>query len=35
MNSGKFQDMKLINRNLLQFYTLTMKYKEEKLRKQS
>ena len=34
MNSVKFQETKLIYRNLLHFYTLTMKYQKEKLRKQ-
>ena len=29
MNLVKFQDMKLIYRNLLHFYTLTMKYKKK------
>ena len=34
MNSEKFQDSKLIYRNLLCFYTLTINYQKEKLRKQ-
>ena len=33
--SAKLQDTKLIHRNLLHFYALTMNYKKEKLRKQS
>ena len=33
MNSVKFQDTKLIERNLLHFYILTIKYQKEKLRK--
>ena len=35
MNFIKLQDTKLIYRNLLHFYALTMTYLEEKLRKQS
>ena len=35
MNLEKLQDMKLIYRNMLHFYTLTMKYQKEKLGKQS
>ena len=31
----KLQDIKLIHRNLLHYYTVTMKNQEEKLRKQS
>lgn len=31
MNLVKLQDAKLIDRNLLNFYTLTMKYQKEKL----
>ena len=34
MNLVKLQDTKLINRNLLHFYTLTTKDQKEKLRKQ-
>ena len=33
MNSVKLNDTKLIYRNLLHFYTLTMDYQKEKLRK--
>ena len=33
MNSVKFQDIKLIHRNLLRFYTLATKDQKEKLRK--
>ena len=33
MNVVKFQDMKLIHRNLLHAYVLTMKGQKEKLRK--
>ena len=35
MNTVKSQDIKLIHRNPLQSYTLTMKNQKEKLRKQS
>ena len=35
MNSLKLQDMKLIYRNLLYFYTLTVNYQKNKLKKQS
>ena len=35
MNSVKLHDTKLIYRNLLHFYTLTMNYEKEKLKKQS
>ena len=35
MNSVKLQDTKLIHRNLLHSYTLTMKDQKEKLRKPS
>ena len=35
MNLVKLQDTKLIDRNLLHFYTLTTKDQKEKLRKQS
>ena len=35
MNLIKLQDKKLIHRNMLHFYILTMKDKKEKLRKQS
>ena len=35
MNIVKFQDIKLIHRNLLHSYTPTMKDQKEKLRKQS
>ena len=35
MNFVHLQNIKLIYRNLLHFYTLTMKYQKEKLRKQS
>ena len=35
MSSVKLQDIKLIYRNLLCFYTLTTNYQKEKLRKQS
>ena len=35
MNLVKFQDTKLIHRNLLHFYSLTTNYQKEKLRKQS
>ena len=35
MNSAKFQDTKLRPRNHFHTYTLTMKDKKEKLRKQS
>ena len=35
MNSVKSKDTKFIYRNLLHFYTLTMNYQKEKLRKQS
>ena len=35
VNSVKLQDTKLIYRNLLYSYTLTMKGQKEKLRKQS
>ena len=35
MNSVKLQDTKLIHKNLLHFYTLTMKDQKEKLGKQS
>ena len=31
----RLQDTKLLYRNLLHFYTLTMSYQKEKLRKQS
>ena len=35
MNLTKLQDTKLIHRNLLHSYTLTMKDQEKKLKKQS
>ena len=35
MNSVKLHDTKLTYRNFLHFYTLTMNYQKEKLRKQS
>ena len=35
INQVKLQDIKLIYRNLLHFYTLTMKYQNEKSKKQS
>ena len=35
MNTVKLQDIKLIHRNPLHPYTLTMKNQKEKLRKQS
>ena len=35
MNLVKFQDTKLIHRNLLHSYILTIKYQKQKLRKQS
>ena len=35
MNSAKFCDIRLIHRNLLHFFTLTIKYQKEKARKQS
>ena len=35
MNSLNLQDAKLIYKNVLHFYALTMNYKKEKLRKQS
>ena len=34
MNSGKFQDIKLVYGSLLHFYILTMKYQKGKLRQQ-
>ena len=33
MNSAKFQDTKLINRNLMHIYALTMKDQKDKLNK--
>jgi len=35
MNTTKFQDTKLIHKNLLHFHTLITNYQKEKLRKQS
>ena len=35
MNSLNLQDAKLICKNVLHFYALTMNYKKKKLRKQS
>ena len=33
MNSAKFQDTRLIYRNLLHFFTLTINYPKEKVKK--